>query len=118
MRILPRSEYHKLQGHWPMFGSVPQESVNVAVVEEGERIVGSWALIVLAHAEGIWVDPSHRSKGVVLRKLWRMFKRMAGHMGIDTVITGSDSDLVTRMLERQNAQLLPPQYLLSLGREV
>lgn len=107
-RVLPSTQYSRLIGT-ELEGAVnllPPDA-RVVVVEDAERILGCWALVPFIHCEGIWIAPEHRGKSSVARRLWMAMCDMAQMMGAKTVLTGSCSDAVTRLLEHAGAVALP-----------
>lgn len=116
-RVLPREEYDRLAGteletvapHLP-------ESARVIVVEQGDAIVGCWAVFPVTHVEGLWIAPSHRGKSAVARKLLAQMVLTAREMGAQVVNTASVSEDVTEMLDRLGAvELIGKHFALRIG---
>ena len=62
--------------------------------EEAGAIVAHWAHVVWWHAEGAWIHPAHRRRGVVVGRLLSAFRRLAKSLGIPAVNYGpGDSSL-------------------------
>lgn len=116
-RILPVAEWSRLTGtelgiHWRLLNP---EAVQVIVVEdESGAIIGTWALMSFVHAEGFWIAPEHRGKSSVLRRLWAELVKTAKARGLQSVVTSSVSDDVTRLLESRNAMPMPTSYVLPM----
>jgi hypothetical protein len=115
-RVLPTDEWPKLSGtdFGPILGRLNPEGATIVVAEEGEDIVGCWGLITFAHAEGLWVAPSHRKRGRVLVRLWNAMLELTRGLGVDMVYTGALSGDVARLLESRKAEPLPPMYALPM----
>lgn len=118
-RLLPRDEWPKLAGTeleavWP---HLPL-GAHVVVVEEGEALVGCWALFPQVHAEGVWIAPSHRGKASVARRLLAGMRRTAQAMGAQSVATGALTDDVRRLLDGLRAVKLPgDHYAVPITRD-
>lgn len=116
-RILPVAEWSRLAGtelanHWRF---MDPDAVQIIVVEdEAGAIVGTWALMPFIHAEGFWIAPDHRGKSSVLRRLWAELVKTAKARGLQSVVTSSISDDVTRILESRNAMPMPASYVLPM----
>lgn len=114
-RILPASEWSRLAGT-ELEQAVPHlkpEDTTVLVVEDGDQIVGCWALIRYVHAECVWVHPDHRGRCSVARRLLAFMRRTARGLGASAVITGSLNPEVSELLRKLRATALPGQsYVL------
>lgn len=114
-RILPRDEYAKLAGTeldtvWPL---LDQADGVVMVIEDGDQIVGCWAVMTVTHVEGLWIHPAHRGKASVGR---RLLLGMTRFLRGRTVVTSATCDDVRRLLERVAAQPLPgSHYMVTFG---
>lgn len=86
----------------------------ILVVEDGDEIVGCWALMPMMHAEGLWIAPAHRGKGAVLGRLWKALTGQARRMNLATVLTSSMSEDVTAILEARGAKPFPASYVLEM----
>lgn len=113
-RVLGQSEWPRLDGTtlgpvWRVFG----DDVRVIVVEDDHgEIVGQWALLPMYHAEGLGIRPDHQQQSSVLRHLWAGMIEQTHALGLESVITAADSDLVANMLESRDAIKLPDAYTL------
>ncbi len=77
----------------------------VAVVtDEHGRVIGTWALLTLLHAEGVWVAPEHQGKASVARLLWKQMAAFVHEHGASSVLTGANTPDVAQLLERHGAQ--------------
>lgn len=111
LRILPREEWPRLVGTeleavWPHL----PESAQVIVVEDGDRIVGCWAVFSLVHVEGLWIAPDKQKNPRIGIQLLRGMEAIAGAMGAKAVNTGAMSDDVVRLLEKRGAVELPGRH--------
>jgi len=118
-RLLPREEWPRLAGTeletvWPHL----PESARVIVVEDGDQIVGCWAVFSVVHVEGVWIAPEYRTRGSVARRLLMEMRRQARAMGASAVMTGATSDDVRGLITRLHGQAVPgEQYVIPLERE-
>lgn len=101
-RVLPSEEWSRLNGTeaellWPHMNP---EQTRVLVVEDGDRIVATWTLMRIVHAECLWVAPSHRGILGVAKRLLRIMSDEAKAWKVSAVMTGSLSPHVTDLIER------------------
>jgi N-acetylglutamate synthase-like GNAT family acetyltransferase len=117
LRILPRKEWVRL-AHTELehaWAHLPPAST-IVVVEEGETIVGCWAVAPYVHVEGLWVHPDHRLRGRVGYRLLGGMVEVARSLGVDRVLTCAMSDEVRALLAHVGATPLPGEhYVLPLG---
>lgn len=111
LRILPREEWPRLAGTeleavWPHLPA----SAQVIVVEDGDAIVGCWAVFPLVHVEGLWIAESHRKNPRIAIQLLRGMEAIAGAMGAQAVNTGAMTPDVVRLLEKRGAVELPGRH--------
>lgn len=90
-RELPISEHDRLIGS-PLEAAIRVPGVRVVVVEDAGVIVGCCGLFMPLHVEGLWIDPSHRSKSAVGRRLWRSVQSMASAVGAKAVLAAIGED--------------------------
>lgn len=119
-RVLPVDEWSKLAGTeaetlWP---TLDAEHAQILVVEDGEKIVGCWTLMMVPHVECLWIDPSERARVTVARRLWLGMRALASQMGARVVWTAAVSDPVRGLLDHAAARKLDgDHYLLPMERE-
>lgn len=117
-RELPPSEWARLQG-MDLAEAVPYlvpDRDVVLVVEDGDRIVGCWALVTVRHAEGVWIHPDYRGKTSVARRLWVHMGAIARRLGVSRVVTGADDPGIARLLERHGAEKLSMEsYVMAVN---
>lgn len=104
-RMLPVAEWPRLVGTeaetvWPHLN--PGRS-GIVVVEDAGAIVGCWVVMLVPHAECLWIAPSHRGKASVGRRLLRGLRAYARQLGVSSVATSALSEEVRGMLERIGA---------------
>lgn len=116
-RLLPANEWAKLRGTeldavWPRL----PETAQIVVVEDGDQIVGCWALLPVWHLEGVYIAPEHRKRGAVARRLWTGMQRLLRASGVSSVATAACSDEVRALLAHLGATQLPgDHYVLPIG---
>ena len=113
-RVLPPEEWPKLVGTeadtlWP---HLDPDNTQVIVVEDGDRIVGTWTAVRLVHAECVWVDPDYRGSFGVVKRLLRGMQRAARQWGARTVLTGSLTDQVSAFITSLGGQALPGEHFV------
>jgi len=124
-RILPQEEWPRLAGTeaeklWPMLNP---ENARVWVVEKDGKIVATWTLLRVVHAECIWVAPEVRGEFGVVKRLLKGKSEIATAWGADRVVTGSVSPDVTELIMRFGGELMPcetfilPVNGIGLGRK-
>lgn len=98
-RLLPRREWHRLSG--TLLGGVALRSdTQVIVVEDGDEVVGCWALMPVYHAEGAWIAPAHRGKATVGRRLLAGMRRLVREFGLREVAMMTTNPQTTRMAQK------------------
>ena len=118
-RILPPNEYPKLIG--TELGILVESdrmpaNTEVLVVEDGEKIVGCWSLMMFSHCEGIWIHPDYRLKPSVTRRLWTGMQDLARMHGVTRILTGCLQRNIQRLLERAGAVQIPGlTYAIPVG---
>lgn len=108
-RILPPEEWPRLNGTeaekaWPLFNP---ENTRVYVVEDEGQIVACWTMLRMVHAECLWIAPSHRGSFGVFKRLIGGMRESAKIWGAASVITGSVTEAVTRIIARLGGEPLP-----------
>lgn len=116
-RVLPHEDWSKLD-HTELatvWRDLHPAYCQVLVVEDGERIIGCWALLNMWHVEGLWIDPAYRNTGIVARRLLHGMRTLTDQHGAAQVITTSVSPDVTDYLQRLGATPFPGQsFVLKL----
>jgi len=101
-RVLPPEEWPRLNGTeaellWPHMNP---EQTRVLVVEDEGRIVATWTLLRVVHAECLWVAPGHRGIFGVAKRLLDLMKKEASAWNVAAVMTGSLTPHVTGLIQR------------------
>ena len=111
-RELPPEEWPRLAGT-DLAAWLPRMDpgrFTVLVVEDEQgAIVGTWAFLLVLHAEGFWIDPAHRRTGGVVRGLLRAAMDIARERGESWVFTGAEKDdaALDRYIRRLGGQEMP-----------
>ena len=120
-RILDQAEWPRLAGTeaetlWPHLPA----SASVVVVEDEGRIVGCHVLMLVLHAECLWVHPDYRKRTRVAWRLWQAVKDAAkSRFGADGVQTAALSDEVRGLLAKVGGVPLPgDHYMVSFQEAV
>jgi len=117
-RILPASEWHRMNGmdlEVPL-SMIDPAHVDVVVVEDdGGTIVAHWMLVSMLHVEGLWIAPEARKRGSVARRLLHGMSETVAARGASSVLTGAVSDEVKALLDHAGAKALPDQFVLPMG---
>lgn len=115
-RLLPIEEWPRLPEHFQtLLPHVQPSDVQILVVEDGDRIVATWAVMRIVHVEGIWIDAEYRGRVGVARRLYLATMAAARQWTTGWAMTGADSDEVRALLARAGAQQIPMDtYVLPL----
>ena len=118
-RVLPQAEWPKLAGT-DIAEALPYhkpDDVQVIVVEDGERIVGAWAVLRVVQLEGVWIAPEYRKRGTVARRLLVATLAVARTLAPYFAFTGAQTTEVAHLLEKHlKAARLPMEpYVIPLG---
>lgn len=113
-RILPPEEWPKLVGTeaetlWPHLD--PANS-RVLVVEDGDRIVGTWTVLRVVHVECVWVHPEYRGAFGVVKRLLRGMRDIARSWGARTVFTAATTGQVRALITSLQGQALPGEHFV------
>lgn len=112
-RELPPAEWHRLAGAnlADLWARLPA-TTRVIVVEDRGEIVGCVTGLLMLHAEGLWIAPSHRKRATVWRSLVARFWRVAGEFGCEGAWAAAVSDEMRDILTRLQARPLPGDHYL------
>lgn len=99
------ASWHQLQPTW----------ARVLVVEDGDQIVGCWALMNLWHLEGLWLAPEWQHRPSVARRLWVGMRRLMASVGAQSAITASVTPNVQALLEKRAVALPVNWYVMQMG---
>lgn len=84
--------------------------VRIMVVEDGDRIVGAWAVLRVVQLEGVWIAPEYRTRVSVARRLLIGTLDLARQVAplAQWVYTGADTPAVARLLTKHLGALKLP----------
>lgn len=118
-RVLPPAEWPRLtdtelDSVWPFFDPT---KTTVVVVEDGPVIVACWALLVVLHAECVWIHPDYRKRAhSPALRLLRGMQQAARAQGAQTVVTAAMTPEVESLIARiGGTELQGRHYVLSVG---
>lgn len=113
-RLLPSAEWPRLVALepeaavlWPYLD--PHRNA-VAVVEDGDQIVGRLALMSALHAECLWIDPTRRKRGAVGRALLGALSDYAKSIAAPTVCLSAMTTEMEKVAIGLKAQRLPGMH--------
>lgn len=116
-RILPRSEWHRLDADGrTLFETLPPECVSVVVVEEGGEIVGEMGVMRAAHFEGVRIAPEWRGNAGVTRALLRAAWEQASEWSGDWFLAHAENGRVGGLLERLGGRQIPVRTYMMPSR--
>lgn len=103
-RILEPKEWERLfETELPvLLPFTAPERAQVVVVEEGDRIVGAWAVLTVVHLEGFWLAPEYRRNrtGVdIANRLITLTKYVARKLA-PWAITNANDDNVRSLIQK------------------
>lgn len=100
-RLLPPEEWGRLhQTEIPaMIPYVNPQTMQVIVIEQDGQIIGAWAVLIMTHLEGVWIDPAYRKNPRVASKL---LAATMEHAAANTswAMTGAMDDYTERLLTK------------------
>jgi hypothetical protein len=116
-RVLPREEWSRLEvTQLPQIGPLMRpEDVQIVVVEVGERIISTIAVLRVTHFEDLWIDPEYRGNAGAARRLLKVAISEARRFS--TWAWGSsDTEHMTDIIERAGGVPLPVKsFAIPLG---
>lgn len=110
-RVLQANEWPEklagteLEAVWPHLD--PDQTRVLVVEDESGTVIGTWALFPMYQVEGLYIDPAHRGKGAVAKRLMDHMAALTSIKGIRRVETGALTDQVRRFLARLGAEEVP-----------
>ncbi len=113
-RELPVPEWARLCGTElePVWPALSPAYVRVLGVEDKGQLVGCWAMVQAAHAEGLWVHPDHRGGASVGRHLLAGMREFARDAGVRGVFTASVDQAVTDLILGHGGTALPGTHFI------
>lgn len=108
-RVLPVEEWPRLDaaGAETVWRLLDPARAQILVVEDGGAIVGTVTLLPVIHAECLWIAPSHRRAGGVMRRLLRGLWPSAAALGVKALWAGSITPAMDDVLRRIGASVVP-----------
>jgi hypothetical protein len=117
-RILPREEWGKLDvTALPQIGpTLRPEDVQIAVVEDQDKIVATMAVLRVAHLESLWIAPEYRGNAGLGRRLLKTAIK-AAKLWTDSWIWGaSDTAHMDDVIGRVGGVPLPlNSFMIPIG---
>jgi len=121
-RLLPPEEWDRLRGTelealYPLLSPDAAKIIVIEVEREESpdafpEIVGTWAVYPQVHAEGIWIAPRFRSKGVVAKHLMEGLASVLSQFEASGFCTASMSDEVTSLIKGLGGEELPGKHFV------
>jgi GNAT superfamily N-acetyltransferase len=117
-RILPPDEWHRLSiTQFEQIGpTMRPEDVQIVVVEDGERIVATMAVLRVTHFESLWIDPEYRGNAGLGRRLVKAAVQAAKTWTDKWVWGTSESGHMDDITRRLGGVQVPVQtFMIPLG---
>lgn len=116
-KILPANEWYRLEGTGAeaekVIPHLDPRTTNIEVVEKDNKVVGSWLLFPVYHAECVWIHPDHRNNGVVAKRLVVGMHRMARELGVKNIVTAATDDKIKQLiLNHLDGRKLPGEFFV------
>lgn len=112
--MLPPEEWSRLKGTEleALYPLLSPATTRIVVVEDGDSIVGTWAVYPQIHAEGVWVSPKHRRTGSVAKHLLKGMGLALESFHAGGFLTASTTDEVTKLIEGLGGTELPGRHFI------
>ncbi len=112
-RVLPKGEYERLkETELEKVYPILPEGANVVVVEEDGKLLRTWALIPMLHAEGLWASPETRGRAGATRLLLKKAYEVGREMGTNVLLTSSLEEKVDRLIHKVGGIELPGRHFV------
>lgn len=112
-RRLPHGEWNRLSptelGPWRAHLD-PKRTTFAAVDDAAGNLAGTWGMLWIPHAEGVWIAPEYRGNPAVVRRLTSEMSDIAREEGVSRLMTASMDAATTRLLARLEADVVPGQH--------
>lgn len=109
-RLLNRTEWDKLKDTgFPEIVDVCPGNSEIAVVEDGDRIVAVLGVVVMTHFEGLWIDPEYRGNAGVARRLMRLGVDTAKEFGNEWIWASAGGDFMGDIFARLGGTKMPTE---------
>lgn len=106
-RVLHSSEWQRIDEAAIPWRTLDPSRVTIIAVEQDGAIVGCWALAWALHANGVWIDPKHRSRGVVAGSLVDEMKRFASSWVNNVLISSVEDASIQSLVEKLGGVAVP-----------
>lgn len=113
-RVLPSAEWDRV-AHLDVAALLPwvaPADVQLVVAEEGDRVIGCWAVMRMVHVEGLWVDPAYRGNPRVAKRLFAATWQRVRAWTSQWVMTGAVSGQTRELLQHVGAVPLPSEMFI------
>ncbi len=90
-----------------IFPYVRADNIDVLAVEDEGEIVATMTVLRATHFEGLWVSPTHRGNGGLMRSLLRQGTAIARAHGEQWVFGGAEHDQMRGFMDRLGAVKVP-----------
>ena len=117
-RILPVEEWSRLDFNcFSQTGrTMHPENVQVAVVEDGERILATMGVLRVTHFEDLWKDPSVSVNAGMTRRLLKEGISAAKRWDAKWIWASTETDTGVRMISRIGGVAIPVRsFIIPLG---
>lgn len=113
-RILDPQEWPRLAGTLTETATKLDPRIcRILVVENGAgEIVGAWSLFCQWHAEALWIDPAHRKRGVVFRRLLAGMQQMAWAVRANWLWGSTVEPEVMGIVQKRGGAVVPGQHFV------
>lgn len=110
---VPEGEWERLAptelGPWRAHLNPARTTFAGVETAEGE-LVGTWAMLWVPHAEGLWVAPAYRRNPGVARRLATEMSAIAREQRVTRLMTGVMDAGTERLLRHVKADLVPGRH--------
>ena len=114
IRELQANEWDRLKDHeiFAKTGMPDSLTAKIMIAENHVgQIIGFQVLLLVPHAEPIWIDPSYRG-GMAASRLWKGMLKLLDSLSLDVLICNSDRPEIDGYLSRLGLRELPYKTFL------
>jgi hypothetical protein len=119
-RVLPPSEYDRLPPEAGLergLALVDPALQRVIVVEDGGAIIGTWAVLLVPHLEGVWIHPDYRKRPGVVRRLLQHTFAVARVWGAWAWTGATQPDVRALLVDHLKARVVPGEsFIVPMGK--
>jgi hypothetical protein len=115
-RVMDRKEWSKLEGIVTNLSlAFHPDDIEVVVVEDGEKVVATMAVMRVVQFENLWIHPEYRGKHGLVTRLWTRAIQSA-RKWTNWVWAASDTDHMSDIITRLGGKELPVKsYIIPIG---